>query len=524
MRKVQSPSLSGVSRVLFSAIVVLLMLPMAVYGGVAGAGGPAVGEALRFDNPSYSPDGKWLAMSDGRRDALYLYNIADKTVVEMANSPSGGYAYNWAPDSTRVGFKRLIPSGQGALPLQVPVFFDIGTQTLVSLCPPVQRAGVPSLAATGQIAFSVDEELRIADVSGTTLKTFALGHYANLTPISPDGTKVAYNDRDDRICVIDLATGERKALTSDENAYFNPVWSPDSSRLIVSTVSGQLKVVEISSGTVHELDEGDSPSWGPDSQTVFYNKVDRVPSVKVNSADLCRIQFDGSSMTNLTRGSGVQAMAGRVAPDAGKMTFVSLADGELYEAPLIRAAAAATMEGPAGVAGGKAEAGACSLGAAVKLDVEGAGLSDMPAAVLDSQPDAQAGDEPIAPEAQTTISKAVPYLHQVYDTPDNFNGHSACGASSAMMAISYYERLPYWDVTCSSPYSHVSHYGRYVCQIYSYNGYTYNIAGRDPNGNWFYGGFGYIIQNNWEDTKGHMRDYFINHSISSSVDWSPTWS
>jgi len=38
----------------------------------------------------------------------------------------------------------------------------------------------------------------------------------------------------------------------------------------------------------------------------------------------------------------------------------------------------------------------------------------------------------------------------------------ACGASSAIMAINYYSILPYWDITCSWPYSHVSHYGQYV--------------------------------------------------------------
>jgi hypothetical protein len=92
------------------------------------------------------------------------------------------------------------------------------------------------------------------------------------------------------------------------------------------------------------------------------------------------------------------------------------------------------------------------------------------------------------------------------------------------MAINYYNVLGYWDVTCSGPYPHVSHYGRYVSDIYTFNGVTYDIRGKDPNNQWAYGGYGYIIQNNWADTKGHMRDYIINHGLISSVDWSPTWS
>ncbi|MGC8913619.1 MAG: C39 family peptidase [Thermoplasmata archaeon] len=124
--------------------------------------------------------------------------------------------------------------------------------------------------------------------------------------------------------------------------------------------------------------------------------------------------------------------------------------------------------------------------------------------------------------AAVTIQN-VPYIHQVYDTPDWFDGRWACGATSAMMAIAYYGILPYWDCTVSVPYPHVSHWGRYICEIYTYNGYTYNIGSADPSGNIAYGGYGYITQNNWEDTKGHMAEYFVKHGLESSVDWSPTW-
>jgi len=124
--------------------------------------------------------------------------------------------------------------------------------------------------------------------------------------------------------------------------------------------------------------------------------------------------------------------------------------------------------------------------------------------------------------AAVTIQN-VPYIHQVYDTPDWFNGNWACGATSAMMALAYYGILPYWDCNVSVPYSHVSHWGRYICEIYTYNGHTYNIPSADPSGNTAYGGYGYITQNNWEDTKGHMAEYLTYHGLGSGVDWSPTW-
>jgi hypothetical protein len=62
-----------------------------------------------------------------------------------------------------------------------------------------------------------------------------------------------------------------------------------------------------------------------------------------------------------------------------------------------------------------------------------------------------------------------------------------------------------------------------VSEIYTNNGVVYNIQnGVDTTE---FGGYGYITQNDWEETRGWMRQYILNHGKSSGtgVDWSPTW-
>ena len=90
------------------------------------------------------------------------------------------------------------------------------------------------------------------------------------------------------------------------------------------------------------------------------------------------------------------------------------------------------------------------------------------------------------------------------------------------MALQYFSKLPNNPINCSTPYAHTHNFGFYVPEIYSYNGYTYNIASPDPNGRNAWGAYGYIVRNNWADTKGYMRDWFLNHGAGSSVDWSPS--
>ncbi|MGB9624723.1 MAG: immunoglobulin domain-containing protein [Phycisphaerae bacterium] len=502
------------------------LLVWTVFGGTVTTGVNAADVPTdvprRFDNPAYSPDGRWIALAGGPLNALYLYDTVAQAATEVAGTPGSGYACNWSADGTKLGFKLFVPAGGGSAPLQVPAFFHTGKRVVIALHAPVARCGVPSFAADGRIAFTLGEELWITDESGRPARTFGLDNYANLTPISPDGSRVAYNDRDEHICVLDLSTGARRLLTTDETACFNPVWAPDSSRLAVNTVSGRLRVIEVATGRTYDLGEGIMPSWAPDARTVFFSRIQRTDGVKVLRADVYQARFDGECLRSLTADTGLQATAGRVAFDGSRLAFVSLADGEVYQAPLYRQAAVPQTQGlPEGDA--PAATAGYLLGTPVRIAF--GAVSAEPAAdeapILETA--AATTGAPITPAVETTLTRSMPYIHQAYDTPDDFNGNWACGATSAMMCIGYYNRLPYWDCTCSTPYSHISHYGRYISQIYTFNGYTYNIGSPDASGNTAYGGYGYIVRNNWADTKGYMRDYLNNHAISSSVDWSPTF-
>jgi Tol biopolymer transport system component len=469
----------------------------------------------RFGNPLWSPDGRYLALSDQRSDGVYLYDTQAGTCLQITDAPSSGYAFNWSPDGTRLGFKLLIPTPGSVFPLQMPVVFEVQRQELRPLCGPVARAGVPSFSNNGLTAFTVDQELRVVDQSGRAVRVVPLEHYANLAPISPDGTKAACNTPDDQIALIDLAAGTVSILTPGGPAWFNPVWSPDSTLLVASTVSARLKTIEVGTGQVHDLDEGSSPGWAPDGRTILYSRTDRIDGVRVVESDAYQIRWDGVGRSKLTGEAGEREASARLSPDGRSLAFVSLVDGGLYQAPLVK-------EGEFGIADGGLATH--SLGSKVRLGGQGMLVTKLAGSGASTYLETASSDAPPEPAAtRVTLLRSMPYIHQVYDTPDSFDGDWACGATSALMAINYFGTLSYWDVTCSWPYSHVSHYGRYVSEIYTYNGHTYNIRGRDASNSWAYGGYGFIIQNNWADTKGFMRDYIINHGLSSSVDWDPTW-
>jgi Tol biopolymer transport system component len=472
-----------------------------------------------YVNPLWSHDGKYLILSDNNSNGVYIYNTNDSSLLQITDAPSSGYKYNWAYDSKKIGFKLLIKNSDGTIS-QIPVVFDVKNNEMLSLHNAVNKAGVPSFSRDGHIAFTIDKELIVLKKDGTTKNRINLDNYANLTPLSPDGTKIVYNDANDQIWLIDIDGSNQKKLTSNEHGYFNPIWSPDGSKVVMSTLSGELKVIEIETSEMFYLDKGNNPSWSPDSKYILYSKVESIEGYKITGADIYLIKYDGSQKTPLTTTKDELEGYANWSPDGRKIAFVSYKSGNVFVAPMLTSIyITKTFE----------SISLPQLGPIEKIQYRSFKKWEGKAPFFFQDTIANESSEYVAPLALSLVSPTisignVPYIHQVYDTPNEFNGHWACNASSALMAITYYGILPYWDCTVSIPYPHISHYGRYVSQIYSYNGYTYNIGSPDASDNPAYGGYGYIVRNNWTDTKSYMRDYLQNHGLTSSVDWSPTWS
>ena len=116
----------------------------------------------------------------------------------------------------------------------------------------------------------------------------------------------------------------------------------------------------------------------------------------------------------------------------------------------------------------------------------------------------------------------VPYIHQCWDTPNDFDGRWACGATSAVMVLAYYEKIDPWPCECSLPYSHTSDFGNYICRSYTYNSYTFDTMTPDASGNSAYGAYGYIHYSDGLAKLGRMVDYFQKHELDSWEKYNPS--
>jgi len=117
---------------------------------------------------------------------------------------------------------------------------------------------------------------------------------------------------------------------------------------------------------------------------------------------------------------------------------------------------------------------------------------------------------------------AMPYIHQVYDTPNEFNGNWACGPTSTLMAIQHFGRLPAWPVTVDIPSPHTSDFGAYVSREYSAFGTTFNRYQNDASGKPAAGAYGWCTEDGaaWA---WRMQDYAKKHNLSSDFDGSASF-
>ncbi|HEX8865285.1 MAG TPA: C39 family peptidase, partial [Lentzea sp.] len=78
------------------------------------------------------------------------------------------------------------------------------------------------------------------------------------------------------------------------------------------------------------------------------------------------------------------------------------------------------------------------------------------------------------------------YIHQLWDTRNEFNGNSSCGPTSAVIDLVTYQLPNEFGVQVSQPSSHWSKWGRYITDEFSNRGTTFNRVMNDwsRTGSW----------------------------------------
>jgi hypothetical protein len=425
-----------------------------------------------FTEPRSTPYG--TVCSNNYASALYL--VTNGSLQELLAAAGSGSYYTLSYDRQRIGLKLVDEKGS-----QTPAVYDLSTRSVLKLNAPGRQIGQVSFTTDGRVAFTRGEDLVVVD--GGFEKTYSLGTYANLAPISPDGKWVAFNDRDDQVWLLNLETLTKTLISDRTLGYFNPVWSPDGTKLLYSSLNGYVKIYGLGTGQTYSLGEGAHASWSDNSrEVVFYRKEFQGP--RLVNTDLFVSTFDGSDIQQLTSTPNVMEMDPSFVDGESRIMF------HTYDQRTFGEASLPSKEGA------------------------GQSLTARRETVLPGPE--QMNIKPISPNPsmENVTQLDIPYVHQAYDTPDWFNGDWACAPTQAIMLLAYHNVLPPWPTPCSTPTFHYNSWGNYVSTQYQFRQTQYAQMAADASGRSSWGGYGYMWNGSYSP-HSRMADYFRNHGFTA---------
>ncbi len=414
---------------------------------------------------SWESSGESFVATSWNDEGLWVVEIQSKQISRVEIAGIRGRYIDF--DGEQICAKIITIDGQ------VPILHKLGNEQTIALSPPSTNAGSP-LFIQEDVACASDGYLNLFSDNGNPIAAFDIGELPHY--FDSHENHILWASADGEVHTIDVATGQisrHPAPTSLWNAKF---------------IHGEI-YAEGSDGCVWRFDsshwkrvcEGYSPQAFLDGIIVTRTISDGMEIVESD------IFFVHNDIEKKIEDGGILIVNASVSPDGRHIAFSNYPDGGLYIA-----------------------------------QIKGLALRNVeliaPAEVFNVDP------PPRPRPAEPMLNNYAPYLHQVYDTPDDFNGNWSCGPSSCMMAQGKYEILPHHDITCSSPYSHTSHWGWYINNEYSFNGYTYDILGLAAGDVWVRGAHGFICREYGGAVWAYMRNWLSQHTLSSVIDTTPTWS
>lgn len=280
---------------------------------------------------------------------IYVVNADGSGLSPLANEITPKFNPAWSPDGSKIAFGTsdggdtasiYIMNADGSSPVkiidttEISVYYpaNMDLRFLAGCCsiswsPDGTKILLRIVYFKG--CCSQDGNLYLINADGSNLiHVSAYDSYSN--PVwSPDSQKILFegNCRELAICVMD-ADGTNLTKLAQKHKNRNPIWSPDGKKIAFSTGRGDNSEIHVMNAdgsdltsisyTISPWDE--NHIWSPDSQKISFL------TYRDGNQEIYTVNADGSGLVNLTN-SAEDEYEQIWSPDGTKIAFISSRDG-----------------------------------------------------------------------------------------------------------------------------------------------------------------------------------------------------
>jgi hypothetical protein len=409
-----------------------------------------------------------IVCTDNYDSALYL--IQDGKAAILTESPGVGRFFTM--NSNQIGFK-YIDKTTG---LQAPALFDLSNSETIYLSEKSSQCSQVYFFES-DIIFMLENRLTI--IKDGEEVHYQMPFFSNTMAISPDGKIIALRNENEQIILFYPETKEIFPITDLGYSFFPLSWSPDTNYLLSKDIGEGLYLYQLSSGKVIDLEISGFANWIDSEQLLIIEKEVDISFLKTS---LSTYSVSNKSRSKVRMDDEFTILDFSIHNET--IFFTSLLDKSIYTATLHH-------------------------NHLINLQRE---IQQKDSIRIHPMPKT---------EKRETKNLSIPYINQMYDTPQGYaHNYGACAAATAAMAIAYYHVFPHWNTYNPNPYPHYNQWGHYIGgTIYHYRGVTYDQSVYYSSGGvWCHNG---IDNYHWYEgsPNSKMRGLIENHGLVSNQHW-----
>lgn len=265
-----------------------------------------------YTAPKFSPDGNKILFTKFGYKGLWLYDISEKSVVQINDYTGAGYEPVFTADSRRIVFR--VDEYKNKRKYSALAIQAIGDKRIEYLSEKMRFLS-PALG------LNANQVVAVADKS---VRAFSINKGISTQSINVQ-EPITYIE-DQKIALI--KDGEKKILSPfGDGNYIWPSLSPDRTRLLFTYVGRGTFVSDLDGGIISELGFARAPQWAADGKWVVY-MLDEDDGHVITASDIWAVSVDGEIRIQLTNTTDVKEMYPDWSPKMDKIAFDTV-DGRI---------------------------------------------------------------------------------------------------------------------------------------------------------------------------------------------------